>query len=122
MFTTSSISGLSLNAAGLVALADLATISERTALTGSASFLDVFVLAPGIHRQQAASQVNGGELPITGAMTSGYVFRVENQGTVSFLQKIGETGCLVTVRVVQQVERRWWFPSNLLTLLGRWCC
>ena len=115
MFTTSSISGLSLDAAGLVALADLGTISERTALIGTASYLDVFVLAPGIHRQQDASRVNSGELPITGAMTSGYVFRVENQGTVSFLQKIGETGCLVTVRVTQQVKQKWWFPSGLAT-------
>jgi hypothetical protein len=99
MFNTSAISGISLDAAGLVALADLATISERTALTGTASFLDILLLAPGIHRQQAASEVNGGELPTTGAMTTGYVFRVENQATVSYLQKIGKPGHLVNVSV-----------------------
>jgi len=115
MFATSSISGFSLDSAGLIALADLGTISQRTALIGTGSFLDVLLLVPGIHRQQDASRVNGGELPITGAMTSGYVFRVENQGTVSFLQKIGETGCLVTVRVTQQVKQRWWSPSGLAT-------
>ncbi|KLO14781.1 hypothetical protein SCHPADRAFT_939201 [Schizopora paradoxa] len=99
MLNKQSISGIALDSAGLVALADLSTISQRTALTGSAIFFDIFMLAPGIHRQQAASEVNGGELPTTGAMTNGYVFRVENQGTVSFLQDIGEPGCLVTVRV-----------------------
>lgn len=102
MFNISAISGISLDAAGLVALADLATISERTALTGTASFFDILLLTPGIHRQQAASEVNGGELPITGAMTSGYVFRVENQATVSYLQKIGKPGHLVNVSVVRR--------------------
>jgi len=97
-----SISGISLDAVGLIALADLSTISQRTALSGSASLLDVLILAPGMHRQQAASEVNGGELPTTGAMTTGYVFRIENQATVSFLQGIGEPGCLVNVRVARQ--------------------
>ena len=89
-----------LDAAGLVALADLATISKRTALTGSASILDILFLAPGIHTQQEASNVNGGELPTTAAMTTGYVFRIENQATVHYLQRIGDPGCLVTVQVV----------------------
>jgi hypothetical protein len=100
-----SITGLSLDAAGLVALADLSTIKQRTALTGSASVFDVLLLAPGIHTQQDASDVNGGELPTTAAMTTGYVFRVENQATVSYLQSIGEPGHLVTVAVVQERQR-----------------
>ncbi|KAF7796043.1 hypothetical protein EIP86_007213 [Pleurotus ostreatoroseus] len=98
-FNKSSITGISLDAAGLVALADLTTIKQRTALMGSASFLDVLFLAPGIHTQQEAYNVNEGELPVTGAMTSGYVFRIENQATVSYLQGIGEPGALVTVQV-----------------------
>lgn len=101
----SSITNISLDAAGLVALADLAAISERTALTGSASVFDILFLAPGIHTQQKASEVNGGELPTTGAMTSGYVFRIENQATVNYLQKIGEPGSLVTVSVVKRTAR-----------------
>jgi hypothetical protein len=98
----SSITGISLDAAGLVALADLSAISERTALTGSASIFDILFLAPGIHTQQKASEVNGGELPTTAAMTTGYVFRIENQATVNYLQKIGEPGSLVTVNVVKE--------------------
>jgi hypothetical protein len=50
MFGSTSISGISLDAAGLVALADLNTIAQRTAIVGSASLLDCLVLAPGIHR------------------------------------------------------------------------
>ena len=100
----SSITGISLDAAGLVALADLSAISERTALTGSASIFDILFLAPGIHTQQKASEINGGELPMTSAMTTGYVFRIENQATVNYLQKIGEPGSLVTVNVVKRGE------------------
>jgi hypothetical protein len=105
MFNTSSISGVRLEASGLVALADLRIISERTALTGS-SLLDVLVLAPGIHRQQAASEINGGEYPTTGAMTSGYVFRIENQATVGYLQRVGEPGHLVNVTVSPPLQRK----------------
>ncbi|MCJ1368840.1 hypothetical protein MMC20_000047 [Loxospora ochrophaea] len=93
------ISGLSLDAAGLVALADLDTIGERSALTSTASYLDIFVLCPGIHRQQSAIELNGGELPPTAALTSGYVFRVENQATVNYLQKVSKTGHLTTLAV-----------------------
>jgi hypothetical protein len=101
----SSITGISLDAAGLVALADLSAISERTALTGSASIFDILFLAPGIHTQQKASEVNGGELPTTGALTTGYVFRVENQAMVNYLKKIGEPGSLVTVNVMKRTAR-----------------
>ena len=99
MFNRWAIRGLTLDAAGLVAIADLKTIVYRTALTGTASYLDVFFLAPGIHQQQAASEVNGNEYPATAAMTTGYVFRVENQATVSFLQRVGKPGHLTTVHV-----------------------
>ncbi len=84
MFNTSSISGITLESAGLIALADLSTVAVRTALTGTASYLDVLVLAPGMHQQQSAVKINDGELPNTGSMTKGYVFRVENPATVSY--------------------------------------
>ncbi|KZT22972.1 hypothetical protein NEOLEDRAFT_1118487 [Neolentinus lepideus HHB14362 ss-1] len=90
---------VSLKAAGFIALANLQGIAHRTAFIGSSSFLDILFLAPGIHCQQEASDVNHGEYPTTGAMTTGYVFRVENQATVNFLQRVGKTGHLVTVWV-----------------------
>ncbi|KAK0492837.1 hypothetical protein EDD18DRAFT_1357203 [Armillaria luteobubalina] len=85
-------------AAGLVALADLSTIVTRTALTGTATYLDALVLAPGLYQQQTADEVNHGELPTTGAMATGYVFHVENP-TVRYLETIGPAGLLVTTRV-----------------------
>ncbi|KAK0472531.1 hypothetical protein IW261DRAFT_810677 [Armillaria novae-zelandiae] len=99
MFNTSPIAGITLESAGLVALADLSTVAVRTALTGTASYLDVLVLAPGMHQQQSAVKINDGELPNTGSMTNGYVFRVENPATVSYLRHIGRTGKLVTAEV-----------------------
>lgn len=99
MFKKSSINGITLESAGLVALADLSTVAVRTALTGTASWLDVLVLAPGMHQQQSADEVNRGEFPQTGSLTSGYAFRVENPATVSYLQRIGRTGYLVTAQV-----------------------
>ncbi|PBK96068.1 hypothetical protein ARMGADRAFT_1010913 [Armillaria gallica] len=103
---------------GLVALADLPPITVRTALSGTASYLDTLVLAPGMHQQQSASEINRGEFPITGAMTTGYVFRVENPATVYFLQSIGVTGHLVTAQVYPS-KPNWSFvsPATLLYAL-----
>ena len=91
-------------AGGIVALADLTTIAERTALMGKSSWFDVLVIAPGIHlHQRSAEFANaGGELPPTAALTSGYVFRVENQAMVGWLQMVGRAGCLVEVAVRAQ--------------------
>ncbi len=91
---------VSLDAAGLVALAELTTIGDRTALTGTGALLDTLVLCPSIQRQQAATELNGGEYPAVAALTSGYVFRVENPATVAYLQKISLTGHLTTLSVI----------------------
>ncbi|EQB53807.1 hypothetical protein CGLO_06437 [Colletotrichum gloeosporioides Cg-14] len=61
---------LSLSAAGLVALADLQTIAHRTALTGTSSWWDSLVLAPGLHYQQAADGVAGSDASGISAETS----------------------------------------------------
>ncbi|KAA8895956.1 hypothetical protein FN846DRAFT_900436 [Sphaerosporella brunnea] len=113
-------------------LADLTTIATRTALTGSASYLDVLFLAPGIHRQQQASDVNGGEQPVTAAITTGYIFRVENQATVRFLQKHGRSleagvaatllflvGPLLTLTAIAYLGaiRDWWGLGSVLALM-----
>ncbi|PBK68183.1 hypothetical protein ARMSODRAFT_976042 [Armillaria solidipes] len=52
-----------------------------------------------MRQQQSAVKVNDGELPDTSSMTDGYVFRVENPVTVSYLRHIGRTGRLVTAEV-----------------------
>ncbi|PBK61735.1 hypothetical protein ARMSODRAFT_624083 [Armillaria solidipes] len=100
-------SNVTLQAAGLIALADLPPVIVRTALSGTASYCDALVLAPSMHQQQTVSEINRGEFPITGAMTTGYVFRIENPATVHYLQSIGITGHLVTAHV---------YPSEQNTL------
>ena len=66
----------------------------------------MFVLCPGIHRQQQATELNGAELPACAALTTGYVFRVENPATVVFLQKIGKPGHLVNLVVSKKCKPR----------------
>ncbi len=107
---------VSLEAAGLVALAELNTIAQRTALTGTSALLDAFVLAPGLHRQQAAPGLNGGEYPAVAAMTTGYAFRVENPAMVLYLQKVGLTGHLTTLSVSRIEKQRRGLTRLLSTL------
>ena len=104
---------LSLDAAGLVALADLSTIAKRTALTGNAALLDVLVIAPGLHRQQSAPELNLGEYPAVAALNTGYVFRVENPATVLFLQKISKTGHLTHVTATSWNNNAKFWPHLL---------
>ncbi|EXF79640.1 hypothetical protein CFIO01_13746, partial [Colletotrichum fioriniae PJ7] len=66
------IPGLSLSAAGLVALADLQTIANRTALTGTSSWFDALVLAPGLHYQQAADSIAGTSGAVTAQTSSAF--------------------------------------------------
>lgn len=105
-----------IDAAGLVALADLTTIARRTVLTGTSCFLDLFVLCPGIHRQQSAMELNGGEYPAVAAMTTGYAFRVENPATVVYLQKVGRTGRLTTL-TVSKVQHSSWIWRHVTTYM-----
>lgn len=100
------LSNISLDAAGIVALADLVAVPRRTALTGTSALLDCLVLCPGLHRQQDAPDLSKGEFPICAAMTTGYVFRVENQATVAFLQAVGRTGHLTTLSVSPKAKGR----------------
>ncbi len=117
-----SITG-TLQATGLIALADLPPITVRTTLSGTASYLDTLVLALGMHQQQSASEINRGEFPITGAMTTGHVFCVENPTTVYYLQSIGVAGHLVTAHVysrenlVSERLRSFFVPATLLYML-----
>lgn len=85
--------------AALVVLADLPTAAIRTALTGTSTFADALIICPGLHRQQDAPRLSEGEFPICAAMTTGYVFRVENEATVFYLQRVGRAGHLTTVQV-----------------------
>lgn len=96
---------------GILALADLNTVPLRTALTGTSHFLDTLILAPGLHKQSTAPDLNKGEYPACAAMTTGYVFRVENPATVLYMQRVGKTGHL-TMLAVENKSR----PSPLAQL------
>ena len=80
---------ISLDAAGLVALADLTTVAETDSADKHISVIGLLRALPRAPPPTRGPELNGGEYPACAAMTSGYVFRVENQATVSFLQKVG---------------------------------
>jgi len=88
-----------LSLVGLLALADLNTVAEHTALNGTSRWSDALVFCPGLHRQHRAPQLNDGEFPACAAMTTGYVFRIENPATVFYLQSVGVTGKLTNISV-----------------------
>ncbi|KAJ5461606.1 uncharacterized protein N7458_003158 [Penicillium daleae] len=100
---------ISLDTAGIVAIADLETIQQRTALTGTSVLLDTLVICPGIHTQQKAVGLNHGEYPSTAALTSGYIFRIENPAMVYYLQRIGRTGQLTPVSVTRLHANAHWY-------------
>ena len=56
---------------------------------------------------------NESRYPATAALTTGYVFRVENPATVYYLQRVGMTSQLVTVKVERLVPKPWYKPQCL---------
>ncbi|KAL9059157.1 MAG: hypothetical protein Q9162_001375 [Coniocarpon cinnabarinum] len=110
-------SGVALDAAGLIALAELKIILRRTAISGTATFVDALVLCPGIHGQQDATSLNGGEYPMTANITTNYVFRVENQATVAYLQSVGKTGHLTSLLVSPVLQPNLRF-QRIVQLIG----
>ncbi|KAI1108567.1 hypothetical protein F5Y14DRAFT_435764 [Nemania sp. NC0429] len=104
-----------LDAAGIVALADIATVQQRTALTGTAVLLDALVLCPGIHMQQKAPELNLGEYPACAALTTGFVFRIENSAMVYYLQQVGKTGQLTELSVSSPLSGDTSFRSTIFS-------
>ncbi|POR39619.1 Uncharacterized protein TPAR_00192 [Tolypocladium paradoxum] len=101
------IPNLSLSAGGLLALADLTTIAQRTVIAGGSSWLDALVLAPGLHYQQAADALLDQPRPsessgsgVTAAVDGGTQARfvVSNAAVVGYLRRLwqeaNETGTL----------------------------
>ncbi|KAK0492387.1 hypothetical protein EDD18DRAFT_1358052 [Armillaria luteobubalina] len=73
--------------------------ATRVARMGTASLLNIFMLTPGLHQQQAIGDITYSEFPVTGDLTTGYVFHVENPATVGYLEGIGCSGHLITTKV-----------------------
>lgn len=107
-WTPTPIPGVSLSAAGLLALADLSTVAKRTEISGGSSWLDTLLLAPGLHYQQAADALtgggggSGGDGPSTMAATPSYsaieqlrggettTYVITNPATVRYLQRVAQ--------------------------------
>lgn len=100
---------------------DITLLTAHTARSGTASFLDIFTLSPGLaYLIPSLGNVHRGEYPATAALTTGYVFRIENAATVRFLQDVGRTGCLVTLRVAEifsSVEWSIYWAPNVASAL-----
>ncbi|TKA69647.1 hypothetical protein B0A55_08118 [Friedmanniomyces simplex] len=94
----------SLDLAGLIFLADIDAVARRTAYTGGTWLGDALVLCPGLHKQQDAPALSKGEYPACAAMTTGFVFRVENEATTLYLQRMSKTGHLTTMRVTSESD------------------
>ncbi|EHK47628.1 hypothetical protein TRIATDRAFT_167710, partial [Trichoderma atroviride IMI 206040] len=93
-WTATPIPNLSLSAGGLLALADLNTIAQRTAIAGGSSWLDAFVLAPGLHYQQAADSLTpeygAGRPVLSMALDGGKHYVVNNVAMVKYLRRLWE--------------------------------
>jgi hypothetical protein len=104
-WTSKPFPALTLSAGGLLALADLQTIAQRTALTGGASWMDSLVLAPGIQYQAAADELfwKGAAASIVdvvdehgGAAVS---MKFANAATWHYIQRVAKPGETVTLNV-----------------------
>ncbi|UNI13619.1 hypothetical protein JDV02_000345 [Purpureocillium takamizusanense] len=116
------IPNLTLSAGGLLALADLNTIAQRTVIAGGSSWLDALVLAPGLHYQQAADALfdqrrtstgpdggSDGDSAVEGDTQAR--FPVSNRAMVNYLrrlwQEVNETGTLtLDVGMLKEKTRR----------------
>lgn len=99
------IPNFSLSASGLIVLADLSTIAQRTALRGGSSWLDSLLLAPGLHYQQAADDLTRSgsaqvltavEIDRNGKPTA---HRIVNQAVVSYVLRVAKEGRTVVLDV-----------------------
>ncbi|KIV80245.1 hypothetical protein PV11_07759 [Exophiala sideris] len=77
----------------------ITALHTYTALSGRPTWLDSLIFCLGMQTPLTATSLNEGEYPAVAAMTTGYVFRVENQATVMYLHRIGQTGHLTTLDV-----------------------
>lgn len=91
------------SAGGLIALADLGTIANRTAIVGGSSWLDSLLLAPGLHYQQAADALAGSDKASYDAIElyngKALTYSITNPATIRYLQRLASAGQKVVVDV-----------------------
>ncbi|KAI1309659.1 hypothetical protein F5Y03DRAFT_383080 [Xylaria venustula] len=104
-WTRTPIPNVDISAAGLLALADLSTVAQRTRISG-ASWLDALLLAPGLHYQQAADVVLN-ELPspfnaVESVDGKTSTYNIANTATLQYLERVGRAGQRIVVDVMPQ--------------------
>lgn len=121
-WTTTPIPHFTLSASGLIVLADLSTIAQRTALRGGSSWLDALLLVPGLHYQQAADELSRGEgAPVLTAVEidssssesanndKPIAHRIVNQAVVNYVLRTAQEGRTVVLDVGEvPVRSRSW--------------
>ncbi|EHK17177.1 uncharacterized protein TRIVIDRAFT_195165 [Trichoderma virens Gv29-8] len=125
-WTSTPIPDLSLSAGGLLALADLNTIAQRTAIAGGSSWLDAFVLAPGLHYQQAADlltpEYGSGKLVLSTLEGGARRLVVSNVAMVKYLRRLwereGKYGVVTLYVRMENGVAGVSFASSLSLLLG----
>ncbi|KAI1392367.1 uncharacterized protein F4822DRAFT_425576 [Hypoxylon trugodes] len=105
-----------LSASGVIALADLGTIAQRTRIVGGSSWLDALLLAPGLHYQQAADAV-AGETETSYSAIEMYegrssAYNITNSATRRYLERVGMAGQTVTVDVGMMPDRNYNFRGS----------
>ncbi|GAW16399.1 hypothetical protein ANO14919_058250 [Xylariales sp. No.14919] len=111
-WTQTPIPNVDISAAGLLALADLSTVAQRTRISG-ASWLDALLLAPGLHYQQAADAVLS-ELPspfnaVESVDGKTSTYNIANTATLQYLERVGRAGQRIVVDV-GRVRQRSYLP------------
>lgn len=113
-WTNTPIPNFTLSAAGLLVLADLNTVAQRTSLRGGSSWFDSLLLAPGLHYQQAADEVAHGdaktlvavEIQPDGKPAS---HQIVNQAVVNYVLRTAKEGETVVLDVGEvPVKSRSW--------------
>ncbi|KAJ0123575.1 hypothetical protein J7T55_012040 [Diaporthe amygdali] len=113
-WTSTPIHNFSLSAAGLLVLADLNTIAQRTSLRGGSSWLDSLLLAPGLHYQQAADELAHGDSKILSAVEirpdgKPVSHQIVNQAVVNYVLRTAKEGETVVLDVGEiPVKSRSW--------------
>ncbi|KAF4967780.1 hypothetical protein FSARC_4713 [Fusarium sarcochroum] len=118
-WTATPIPGLTLSASGLLVLADLRTISRRTALTGGASWVDALVLAPGLHYQQACDDLEReapvGLIAMSTQALGEMQYAVKNTMTANYLRSLAKDGIEEIVTLDVGLDTPW----DVVKILGK---
>ncbi|SPJ79634.1 uncharacterized protein FTOL_08025 [Fusarium torulosum] len=118
-WSTTPIPNVTLSASGLLVLADLRTISRRTALTGGSSWIDALVLAPGLHYQQACDDLEReapvGLIALSTQALGETQYAVKNAMTANYLKSLCTDGAEEIVTLNVGLDTPW----DVIKILGK---